>query len=84
MAAEVHCQQPPAGAKSLANYLHDASGWLVIAMVTAGLNITAGVASQRTLNRRITYSRSFIQIVCLSVGQRQLLLYILAWTSVSY
>ena len=45
MAAEVHCQRPPAGAKSLANYLHDASGWLAIAMVTAGLNITAGVAS---------------------------------------
>ena len=56
MAAEVHCQRPPAGAQSLANYLHDASRWLVIAMATAGLEITAGVVSQRILTRRILYS----------------------------
>ena len=53
MAAEGYCQRPPAGAQSLANYLHDASRWLVIAVTTAGLNITAGVASQRILTRRI-------------------------------
>ena len=47
MAADVHCQLPPVGAQSLANYLHDASRWLVIAMATVGLNITAGVAAQR-------------------------------------
>ena len=56
MAADVHCQQPPAGAQSLANYLHDASRWLVIVMATAGLSITAGVASQRILTTRILYS----------------------------
>ena len=56
MAAEVHCQRPPAGAQWLVNYLHDASRWLVIAMATAELNITAGVASQRILTRRILYS----------------------------
>ena len=57
VAAEVHCQRPPVGAYSLANYLHDASRWLVIALATAGFNITAGVASQRILTRQILHSR---------------------------
>ena len=43
MAAEVHCQRLPAGTQSLANYLHNASRWLVIAMATAGVNITIRV-----------------------------------------
>ena len=36
MAAEGYCQRPPAGAQSLANYLHDASRWLVIAVQPPG------------------------------------------------
>ena len=53
MAAKVHSRRSPAGAQSVANYLHDASWWLIIAMTIAGLNITAGVASQSILTRRI-------------------------------
>ena len=60
MAAEVHCQRPPAGAQSLANYLHDASRWLVIATATAELNLTAGVVSQRIPTRRILYSQTLM------------------------
>ena len=60
MEAEVHCQRPPAGAQSLANFLHNASRWMVIVTATAGLNITAGVASQLILTRRILYSPTLI------------------------
>ena len=66
MAADVHCQRPPAGAQSLENYLHDALRWLVIAMATAGLNITAGVASQMILTRRILYRPTLSLSVCRS------------------